>query len=72
MNALKEGMQPKKIKKKAEVDEKYCVACGVCVSNCPVGAISVSSGMYALVDTEKCVGCARCTKVCPASIIEMV
>lgn len=59
------------MKKKAYVDEKYCVACGVCEKNCPLNAITVSKGIYALVDLAKCVGCGKCGKVCPASVIEI-
>lgn len=71
MNRIEE-IKPIKKRKKAEVDKTYCVACGACMKQCPVGAISVISGMYALVNSEKCIGCTKCTKVCPASTIEMV
>lgn len=51
---------------------KSCVACGNCVANCPVGAISVYKGIYAKVDGSKCVGCGRCAKACPAGVIQVV
>ena len=59
------------IKRKAYVDKKYCVACGVCQKNCPFGAISVYKGIYADVDLDKCVGCSKCAKACHASVIEI-
>lgn len=59
------------IKKKAHVDINYCVACGICVKNCPIKAIKINKGLYAKVDFEKCVGCSKCSKICPASVIEM-
>ena len=59
------------IRKKAYVDIKYCVACGACQKNCPLGAISIYKGIFAKVDFNKCVGCSKCAKVCPASIIEI-
>lgn len=59
------------IRKKAYVDTDYCVACGVCMRNCPVNALTINKGMYAVVNLEKCVGCSKCSKVCPASVIEM-
>lgn len=59
-------------RKKAAVDIKYCVSCGSCVMYCPVGAISIVGGMYALVNENQCVGCGKCSKVCPASVIDMI
>ena len=58
-----------KIKKKAYVNDKYCVACGCCVKVCPLGAIQVIKGIMAQVDVAKCVGCGKCAKECPASVI---
>lgn len=58
--------------KRAKVNQKYCVACGVCVKHCPRKAISIISGVYARVDEEKCVGCAKCVKSCPASTIYLL
>ena len=53
----------------AVVDKNICVACGVCIKNCPRGAITIYRGCYATVDTEKCVGCGLCAKACPAGCI---
>jgi len=60
-----------KSKKKAEITEQ-CVACGCCVKVCPLNAISVYKGVYAIVDENKCVGCAKCANTCPASVIRIV
>lgn len=57
--------------KKVAAVTKGCVACGTCVKPCPVSAISVYRGLYAVVDTEKCIGCGKCAAVCPAGIIEL-
>lgn len=59
------------MKKKAVVDRKGCVACGVCVKQCPKGAIGVWRGCYALVNEEKCVGCGLCSRSCPAGCIRI-
>lgn len=58
-------------RKRAVVDQAYCVACGCCIKECPVKAIHIVGGMYAKVDNEKCVGCSKCKKACPASVIHM-
>ena len=49
-----------------------CVSCGVCIKVCPLSAISIYKGMYAVVDEKKCVGCGKCATACPASVIEVV
>lgn len=58
-------------KKQAVVDPKYCVACGVCMRNCPVKAITIPRGIQAEINLDKCVGCSKCSKICPASTIYM-
>lgn len=60
-----------KSQKKAYVDKKYCVACGACAKECPLGAIHIHKGIFAEVDFSKCVGCSKCAKICPASTIEI-
>ena len=60
-----------RIKKTAYVG-KECVACGCCVKDCPVGAITMYKGLYAVVDQDKCVGCGKCLKTCPAGVIELM
>lgn len=56
----------------AEVNKKYCVSCGTCIKECPLSAISVYRGCYAVIDKNKCVGCAKCTRVCPAGCIDII
>jgi len=46
-----------------------CVACGTCVRDCPVDAISL--GKVASIDSSKCIGCAHCIAVCPRSAIDL-
>ena len=33
-----------------------CIACGICVRNCPMGAISIENN-HAVIDEEKCIAC---------------
>lgn len=58
--------------KKIAMVSKECVACGCCEKECPLGAISVFIGLYAVVDANKCIGCGKCAKICPASVISIV
>ena len=64
-------MENKIIKKKANVDERYCVACGRCEKECPFSAISIYKGIISKVDINKCVGCGKCAKACPANAIDI-
>ncbi|MBO7318495.1 MAG: 4Fe-4S binding protein [Clostridia bacterium] len=57
--------------KKASVDKKTCVACGVCQKVCPKQAIEIVNGCYARVSVEKCIGCGICAKNCPAGCIKV-
>ena len=57
--------------KKAFVEEKACVACGTCLVTCPLQAIHIANGCYAVIDSVRCVGCGLCSKACPASVIEV-
>ena len=58
-------------KKLAAVDQTRCVACGVCETACPLGAVKVRRGCYAAVEAERCVGCGKCAKLCPVGCIEV-
>ena len=45
-----------------------CAACGTCIDECPVGAIS--EGDIYVIDAEKCVSCGTCSDVCPMEAIQ--
>ncbi|MDR1952966.1 MAG: 4Fe-4S binding protein [Clostridiales Family XIII bacterium] len=40
-----------------------CIACGACVAECPVDAIS--EGTPYAIDAEKCIDCGACAGACP-------
>ena len=44
-----------------------CLACGSCISECPVDAIS--EGSIYVIDAAKCTDCGACAAVCPADCI---
>lgn len=60
------------VKRKAQVNQKDCVACGACLKICPKSALSIYKGCYAQADEILCVGCGLCTKVCPTNAINIV
>jgi heterodisulfide reductase subunit A len=50
----------------AQVKEKICSACGLCVKICPSGARFIEQGeRYARVINEICKGCGTCVSICP-------
>ncbi|MDR3304857.1 MAG: 4Fe-4S binding protein [Clostridiales Family XIII bacterium] len=47
----------------AYVIDDSCIACGACVSECPVDAIS-EGDLYSI-DADTCIDCGACASVCP-------
>lgn len=45
-----------------------CIGCGICVKNCPQGAVKVED-FHAVIDQEKCTGCGVCETKCPKKAI---
>jgi len=44
-----------------------CTACGSCINECPVDAIS--EGDIYVIDPDTCIDCAACVEVCPVEAI---
>lgn len=44
-----------------------CIACGTCIDECPVGAIS--EGDHYKIDASMCTECGTCADVCPVEAI---
>jgi len=51
------------------VNEKMCVGCGLCVEECPVGAISLQTNDIAAINDDECIRCGRCHDVCPEEAV---
>jgi uncharacterized protein (DUF362 family)/NAD-dependent dihydropyrimidine dehydrogenase PreA subunit len=48
----------------------HCTACGICVENCPVEAITIVDGR-ARMDLERCIRCYCCHELCPEDAVEL-
>lgn len=44
-----------------------CIGCGVCVDECPQGALSVED--VCVVDEDACIDCGSCIDQCPVEAI---
>ena len=47
-----------------------CVACGTCIDECPVGAISAGDDKYSI-NPDMCTECGTCAGVCPSEAISL-
>ena len=45
-----------------------CVACGACINDCPVDAITAGDPTYSI-NADECIDCAACTSSCPVDAI---
>jgi len=53
----------------AEIIKDKCIACQICIGECPVGAIELSSEGVAHIDPEVCIGCGKCQESCPVDAV---
>jgi len=51
--------------------EGGCIGLGSCTPVCPVGAITMKSGLP-VIDVSLCTGCGLCVKTCPKKIIALI
>ncbi|MCD6490401.1 MAG: 4Fe-4S binding protein [Thermodesulfobacterium sp.] len=50
------------------VKREDCIGCGMCVEECPVGAISLEKDV-AVIDMANCIRCGVCHDVCPEGAV---
>lgn len=53
------------------IDEKKCTGCGLCIPNCPEGAIRIVDGVARVVSDLYCDGLGACIGHCPEGAIEI-
>lgn len=51
------------------VDRDKCISDGICVAQCPTGAISLDTEGKAVIDSDLCIACGICAAVCPVDAI---
>ncbi len=56
-------------RKVVKIDEEKCNGCGVCIPNCPEGAIQINNGKARLVGESLCDGLGACVGHCPEGAI---
>ena len=50
-----------------KINPDVCAACGTCINECPVGAIS--EGDVYSINPDECASCGTCASVCPMGAI---
>jgi len=63
------GINSKKTVIMAYVISSDCIACGTCIDECPVGAIS--EGDQYSINPDECTECGTCASVCPNEAISL-
>ncbi len=58
-----------KLSTMAYVIGEDCVACGTCIDECPVGAIS--EGDIYSINPDECTECGTCADACPSGAISL-
>ena len=59
---------------KVVLDGRRCTACGICVPECPTGALTaVTEGdsVRIIFKQSDCVGCRQCAEICPEKCLEV-
>jgi ferredoxin len=63
----KDGVSP--IPFSPQVDADACTLCGMCVSQCPTGAITMDESIQ--FDVARCTLCCACVKICPEEALSI-
>jgi ferredoxin len=52
-----------------DIDPEACKACGICLKDCPVDAITGEKKVPHVIDQEKCTLCGTCWEKCPFAAV---
>ncbi len=58
-------------RKVIKIDEEKCNGCGICIPDCPEGALQVIDGKARLISDLYCDGLGACLKACPVGAMEI-
>jgi len=53
-----------------KADPELCTACGTCIDQCPVSALSMGDDIPQ-VDADTCITCFCCQEICPEKAIAL-
>lgn len=51
------------------INRSECTGCGICVDDCPSGALSLDGDGISVIDDNLCTSCGNCVSACPAEAI---
>ncbi len=68
-----QGVKVEPFSKEIKIDWDKCTSCGVCIPQCPTGALRIKDRktMKMDFDPSKCIACELCIKPCPVRCIEV-
>jgi ferredoxin len=67
---MEESLSREIMQRQPRVDITLCIRCGLCIQNCPQGAISMTyEGPW--IDSRKCKSCGQCIEICPRGAIRI-
>ena len=55
----------------AEIDDEHCSGCGLCIGQCPYGALELNQRDVAEVNEILCEGCGTCVSGCPSNSLSL-